>query len=282
MVAAKIALITFVIPFLIALIIRSFFPKNCPYGNISSVMSGLLAASIGFQGLPVFPPANFNQNIFYLILLAGLFALLSNFGKIKKQSIVVKLIGLILFVFLLLNPLLAGMGSFKFGLFALIFAFLIFFYDNLYLGISKKLPPEKSFLPLIYLLANIFVTSLIIILSGSALIGQLTGALGASLVSVYFLKIIRKDFDFSKETFYSYWLYLGLFWFTAYYLVEVPVTEVLLLIFAPLLIMVNYLKKLEKIKIWQLALINLLILSLPLLISLAKTLLVYFSEPTYY
>lgn len=282
MVAAEIVLITFVIPFLTVLAIRFLFPKNCPYGNISSVMSGLLAAYVGFQGLPVFPPANFNQNIFYLILLGGLSALISNFVKKKQQSVIVKLVGLVVFVFFMLKPLLAGMGAVKFSIFSFIFTFLVFSYDNLSSRISKKLTPDKSFIPLIYLLPNIFFTSLIIILSGSAFIGQLTGSLGASLVAIYLLKVIRKDFDFSKENFYSYWVYLGLFWFTAYYLVEVPITETLLLIFAPVLIMVNYLKKIENIKIWKITLINLLLVSLPLIISLIKTLITYFSEPAYY
>lgn len=229
--------------------------------------AGYVAGYLTLLGLPPFPPVEANQWIVLLAIVAALLALVDSFHRTPgwlRHGL--RLLLSFAVPWLVLGPMRehtwstgesllwsAGSGLVLFGLIT-----------------AAETTTRQSrgvSMPLSLLTLGVG-TSLVLALSGSALLGQLGGVLSAALGAVLVFAWWRPDVEMSRGPAAVVLVVLAGLWLSGYFYAEVPAASALLLLGAPGVVWLVLLTPLRRVeKPWKLALVRTTAMLIPVAIA---------------
>lgn len=247
--------------------------------NVLGLGLGSISSYLMILGLPSLPPADLNQTIFYQFIFLTIAGLIFSILKNKLQQYSLVLFALVFLSYSTINNFYSGFGLTQ----SLIFSFIICILGLIYNFIIDKAQTKTNnlIIPSVLSLITIF-TCMIIFMSASALLGQMTGIIASVFIAGFFVFIINKQYIFTNALFFFQTSFLLLMWFLGYYLLDISALIIIPLIVSPLSLLINFSAKIQSLKKINIFLLNILFTLIPLLISFIQTAKIFFSRESVY
>ena len=247
---------------------RNSLSRYGHWGGAVGIGLGFVAANFIIVSWPPFPPNTAAQWLVYLAAVATLLTTLERRWRLSPERLWRFRFGMsALFMLLLLRSMIMYTWSDPQALFWLAVIIPTTAAVWKYLDVFAKRNPGASLPMALWLVCT--VAGACLLLSGSAMLGQLAGALAATFGAAVVLGIWARDFTLSGGGISVFVLiYAGLLWQGCFYS-ELPIVSGGLLFLAPLTVWVGKMKVIERLSSKKAALVQITVLCTPLAIAAA-------------
>lgn len=229
----------------------------------------------GLVGFPPLPPVEATQWMIFIAGISLIAGFADSFFKLPLWiNLFIRLLSTGGVLWVLLTPM------FKFTWTpeqSRIYFIILLISGILYWFLFEKLNEKQETgitIPLIYVLVATG-TSFISLISNSALIAQMAGIVAASSGSLFLISIIKPSFSMKGSVPFFVLILIAL-WVNIYFYVGVSALHLLLIIISPLLAFICELKQIKNLKKWQIHILRIIIILIPIVVSLGLT---YSAQP---